>query len=230
MTDFKLDNVVPWGRSLQDYTQMFNLSKQDLQKSIIDCAGGPASFNAEQYKAGNTVISCDPVYQFTAIEIRDRITQTYPLIIQGLETNYHKFVWQNIKSPEDLGKTRMAAMNKFLDDFETGLQQQRYRTELLPNLNFADHQFDIALCSHLLFSYSEQFSLDFHLQSILEMCRVAKDVRVFPLLENFTGEVSPFVEPVIDSLREQNYEVTIEQVEYEFQINGNQILHIMQNS
>ena len=145
MMDFKLDNVVPWGRSLQDYTQMFNLSRQDLQKSIIDCAGGPASFNAEQYQAGNTVISCDPVYQFTVEEIRDRINQTYPLIIQGLETNYHKFVWQDIKSPEDLGKTRMAAMNKFLDDFETGLQQQRYRTELLPNLNFADHQFDIAL-------------------------------------------------------------------------------------
>ena len=61
------------------------------------------------------------------------------------------------------------------------------------------------------------------------MCRVAKDVRVFPLLENFTGEVSPFVEPVIDSLRKQNYEVTVEQVEYEFQINGNQILHIIQN-
>jgi len=227
MVDFKLDNVVPWGRSLQDYIQMFNLSQPDLQKSIIDCAGGPASFNAEQYQAGKTVISCDPIYQFTTEQIRDRIDQTYPLIIKGLETNYHKFVWQDIKSPEDLGNIRMSAMNKFLADFDTGLQQKRYRKELLPNLNFADHQFDIALCSHLLFSYSEQFSLDFHLQSIIEMCRVAKDVRIFPLLENFTGETSPFVEPVLDSLRDRNYEVKIEQVKYEFQINGNQILRIM---
>ena len=224
--DFKLENVVPWGRSLSDYIRMFNLSKQDLQKSIIDCAAGPSSFNVEQYQAGNTVISCDPIYQFSTEQIQDRITQTYPIIIQGLETNYHKFVWQEIKSPEELGKRRISAMNQFLADFDTGLQQGRYRHELLPNLNFADQQFDIALCAHLLFTYSEQFSLDFHLQSILEMCRVAKEVRVFPLLENFTGKVSPFVEPVINNLREQNYEVKIEQVAYEFQINGNQMLRI----
>ncbi len=118
-------------------------------------------------------------------------------------------------------------MNKFLDDFDTGLQQRRYVKGLLPNLNFANQKFDIALCAHFLFTYSDQFSLDFHLQSILEMCRVAQDVRVFPLLENFTGEVSAFVEPVIKSLRERDYEVKIEQVEYEFQINGNQMLHII---
>ena len=227
MVDFQLEKVVPWGRSSQDYIRMFNLSNQDLQKSILDCAGGPSSFNAEQYQAGNTVVSCDPIYQFTTEQIQNRITETYPIIIKGLKNNYHKFVWQDIKSPEDLGKTRMSAMNKFLDDFYTGLQQGRYVKELLPNLNFADQQFDMALCSHFLFTYSDQFSLDFHLQSILEMCRVAKDVRVFPLLENFTGKVSPFVEPVIKSLRERDYEVKIEQVEYEFQINGNQMLHII---
>ncbi len=226
MVDFKLENVVPWGRSLQDYIRMFNLSDRDLQKSIIDCAAGPSSFNLEQYNAGNSVISCDPIYQFTTEQIQNRISETYPIIIKGLETNYHKFVWQDMTSPEDLGQTRMSAMNKFLADFDTGLQQGRYRYELLPNLNFADQQFDIALCAHLLFTYSEQFSLDFHLQSILEMCRVAKDVRVFPLLENFTGEVSAFVEPVIESLLAQDYEVKIEQVAYEFQINGNQMLQI----
>ena len=224
--NFKLENVVPWGRSLQDYVRMFNLSDRDLQKSILDCAGGPSSFNVEQYQAGNTVISCDPIYQFTREQIQNRITETYPIIIKGLKTNYHKFVWQDIKSPEDLGKTRMSAMNKFLDDFDTGLQQGRYVKKLLPNLNFSNQKFDIALCSHLLFTYSEQFSLDFHLQSILEMCRVAKDVRVFPLLENFTGEVSTFVEPVIKSLLACGYEVKIEQVKYEFQINGNKMLSI----
>ena len=230
MVDFKLENVVPWGRSFQDYSRMFTLSNQDLQKSILDCAGGPSSFNAEQYQAGNIVVSCDPIYQFTIEQIQNRITETYPIIIKGLENNYHKFVWQDIKSPEDLGKTRMSAMNKFLDDFYTELQQGRYVKELLPNLNFADQQFDMALCSHLLFTYSDQFSLDFHLESILEMCRVAQDVRVFPLLENFTGEVSAFVEPVIKSLGDRGYEVKIEQVEYEFQINGNQMLHITSNN
>ena len=45
---------------------------------------------------------------------------------------------------------------------------------------FADREFDLALCSHLLFLYSEQLTADFHLASIRELCRVAGEVRVFP--------------------------------------------------
>jgi hypothetical protein len=41
-----LDQVVPWGRSLSEYVRMFDLSPADLQSRILDCAGGPASFNA----------------------------------------------------------------------------------------------------------------------------------------------------------------------------------------
>jgi hypothetical protein len=45
----------------------------------------------------------------------------------------------------------------------------------------------MALCSHFLFLYSflysEQFDLDFHLGSVLALCGVAEDVRIFPLTE-----------------------------------------------
>ena len=44
---FKLDKVVPWGRSFADYRDMFDLSDRDLGLKILDCGGGPASFNAE---------------------------------------------------------------------------------------------------------------------------------------------------------------------------------------
>ncbi len=43
----KLENVVPWGRSLAEYICMFDLCPSDLQGYILDCGGGPASFNAE---------------------------------------------------------------------------------------------------------------------------------------------------------------------------------------
>ena len=49
-------------------------------------------------------------------------------------------------------------------------------------LPFADGEFDLALSSHLLFLYSAQLGKDFHLQSMFELCRVAREVRVFPLL------------------------------------------------
>ena len=43
------------------------------------------------------------------------------------------------------------------------------------------------------FLYSEQFSEDFHLAALHDMCRVAKEVRVFPLLA-LDGERSSYVD------------------------------------
>ena len=40
---------------------------------------------------------------------------------------------------------------------------------------------------------SEQFSEDFHLAALHDMCRVAKEVRVFPLLA-LDGERSSYVD------------------------------------
>jgi len=59
---FKLENVIPWGRSLEEYIRMFALTPEDLRCSILDCAGGPASFNVEMTRKGYKVVSCDPVY------------------------------------------------------------------------------------------------------------------------------------------------------------------------
>ena len=221
---FKLKNVVPWGRSLADYRQMFSLSDDDLRLSILDCGGGPSSFNAEMTDLGNRVISCDPIYRFTAEAIENRIRETYPTIIEGLSTNVDRFVWQDITTPEELGQKRLSTMKLFLADLEQGLKERRYLDRELPHLSFARDGFDLALCSHLLFSYSEQFSFEFHLAAIKEMCRVAKEVRIFPLLENFTGEVSPHLNPIKEALQNSNYPVRIVDVDYEFQKNGNQML------
>ncbi len=221
----KLEQVVPWGRSLEEYSRMFDLRENDIQGQILDCAAGPASFNVQMTRQGHKVISCDPVYQFSVSEIARRIEETYPIIINGLIANQDKYVWQDIQSPTQLGEIRMAAMQQFLEDFPLGLEQGRYRTDELPTLPFDASQFDLALCSHFLFTYSDHFSIAFHLEAIMEMCRVAKQVRIFPLL-NISGEPSPFVEPVTEELEKQGYTVLLKQVPYEFQKGGNQLLQV----
>ncbi|VEP13203.1 SAM-dependent methyltransferase (fragment) [Hyella patelloides LEGE 07179] len=164
--------------------------------------------------------------KFTAKAIEKRILETYPVIIQGLKTNCERFVWQDVSTPDELGKKRLSAMKLFLADFEQGLKQERYLNQELPNLNFASKQLALTLCSHLLFTYSEQFSDNFHLRAIQEMCRVAQEVRIFPLLENFTGEISCHLEPVKKELEQSNYQVKVVSVDYEFQKKGNQMLVI----
>jgi hypothetical protein len=225
----KLENVVPWGRSLEEYIRMFDLTSEELELSILDCGGGPSSFNAEMTCSGHKVISCDPIYQFTANEIAKRIQETYPVIIEATQANKKNFVWREIESLEQLGQIRMAAMHKFLEDFPLGAREGRYVTDELPILSFSTGQFDLALCSHLLFTYSEQLSAEFHLASILEMCRVATEVRVFPLLTNFSGEPSPFLQPVMSQLAAHGCRVELGQVPYEFQRNGNQLLRVFSN-
>jgi len=95
----------------------------------------------------------------------------------------HKFVWKRIKTPEDLGKVRLAAMKKFLTDFDGGKLAGRYVSGELPDLPFGANAFDLAVCSHFLFLYSDILSLEFHQRAIEEMCRVAQEARIFPLLE-----------------------------------------------
>ncbi|HEY9806957.1 MAG TPA: hypothetical protein V6D04_10325, partial [Candidatus Obscuribacterales bacterium] len=152
----KLETIVPWGRSLNEYIAMFNLTPADLNCRILDCGGGPASFNDEMARQGYAVTSCDPIYQFTADEISQRIQETYPKIINGVTASQDSYVWDAIASPEQLGEVRMAAMNQFLEDFSAGLQAGRYHVAELPHLPFDNQQFDLALCSHLLFTYSDQ--------------------------------------------------------------------------
>jgi hypothetical protein len=65
---FTLDQVVPWGRSFDEYCKMFALTPDDLQLRIVGCADGPASFNAEATAAGLSVTSCDPLYHFSTAE------------------------------------------------------------------------------------------------------------------------------------------------------------------
>ena len=180
---FNLHKVVPWGRSLHEYTAMFALYQQDLGRRILGCADGPASFNAELTKLGGNVVSVDPIYHFSGDEISSRIDETYLEVLKQVRQNKDEFVWSHIPSVDGLADIRMTAMQAFLADYASGQKEGRYIEASLPTLPFDDGEYDLVLCSHFLFLYSAHFSLDFHIQSIKELCRVGKETRIFPLLQ-----------------------------------------------
>jgi len=134
-------------------------------------------------------------------------------------------VWSTIETVEELGNIRKKTMEQFIADFETGRIEGRYVTGELPQFNFRDNQFDLALCSHFLFLYSEQLSLKFHIDSIIELCRVAREVRIFPLLE-LGSKHSRHLDKTRITLEEKGYQTTIKTVDYEFQKGGNQLLKV----
>ena len=222
---FTLDRVVPWGRSFDEYRRMFALGDDDLRSRILGCADGPASFNAEASIAGRRVVSCDPLYRFTTDQISDRILTTSEVILEQTRRNVDQFVWTTIRSVDELRAVRMSSMATFLADFDAGKREGRYVDATLPSLPFAAESFDLALCSHFLFLYSEQFSEEFHLAALRDMCRVAKEVRVFPLLA-LDGARSPYVDPLQKRLGPEGYTISIDEVPYEFQRGGNQMMRV----
>jgi len=60
---------------------------------------------------------------------------------------------------------------------------------------------------------------------IKEMCRVAKETRIFPL-SNAYGEISDLLGPVMLQLQIAHYGVELKQVAYEFQRGSNAMLRI----
>jgi hypothetical protein len=222
---FKYDEALPWGRSFDEYRRMFDLTAVDLDSTILGCADGPASFNAEMFAKNRRVVSCDPLYQLTKDQIRARIDATYDTVIGQTRANQDKFLWDVITSIEELGRVRLAAMGKFLADYTDGQTQGRYVPAELPELPFETRSFDLALCSHFLLLYGDHLSLEFHKEAVDELCRVAREVRLFPLL-NYNAEPSPFVAPIIEHVQSTGRTFSIRKVPYEFQRGGNLMLTI----
>jgi hypothetical protein len=211
----KLNKVIPWGRSFEEYRRMFALTGDDLTGAILGCGDGPASFNAEATSLGHRVVSCDPIYAFPAGEIERRVEACHDIVISLVKRKPDSFVWDCFRDPDHLGECRLAAMRRFLADFGKGKQEGRYVAASLPTLPFADGRFSLALVSHLLFLYSEQLDLGFHTAAFEEMLRVAPEVRVFPVL-GLDRQWSPHVGPVREHLERAGFEVEVVATEYEF--------------
>ncbi len=194
--DFHYKDIVPWGRSFDEYLDMFNLSENDLARDIVGVGGGTASFNAQMHACGTPIISVDPIYRYSEAELRQRIVA---------------FKRQTMKA--------------FCRDFENGKQQGRYIDASLPNLLFPNQHFDLVLSAHLLFFYSANRDLVFHLDAVRELLRIGTEVRIFPIVD-VNNSLSPFVLPVIRELKKDGIDSTVETVPYHLQKTGNQMLRL----
>ena len=222
---FSVDRIIPWGRTFGEYRAMFDLSATDLCRRILGCGDGPASFNAELTALGGDVVSIDPLYALSGTIIGRRVEETCEVVMAQVRRNMDDFVWTHVPSIEELGRRRLGAMRRFLSDYPEGMDAGRYVDASLPKLPFANGAFDLALSSHFLFLYTEEFDLAFHLDALREMLRIAAEIRVFPLLQ-VGGAPSPHLAPAVEAMRSEGVEATVEPVPYEFQRGGNRMLRI----
>src|SRR5581483_8713115 len=98
----------------------------------------------------------------------------------------------------------------------------RYLDLSLPSV--PSQAFDLALCSHFLFLYSDQLDSEFHIQAIRAMLGVAREVRVFPIT-GLSGETSAHLAEVFETFHGE-----LVTVPYEFLRGANQMLVIRRSN
>jgi DNA-binding XRE family transcriptional regulator len=217
-------DVAVWGRSLNEYRAMFSLTDGDLRQRILGCGDGPASVNAELHALGGSrYISIDPVYALSGAEIESRVQESHNTTLSRIRQSAHAYEWNRFSDPDALGRDRLAVTACFLQDYAAGRAEGRYIEGSLPRLPFTDGEFDLCLCSHLIFLHSMQFSFDFHLAAMVEQLRVAREVRVFPVLD-FSRRHSPHLDPVMRALADRGFACELVKVDHEFVKGANEML------
>jgi len=222
---FLLDHVLIWSRSFDEYEKIFSLKKEHYSKKILGCADGASSFNVTATSLGMNVISCDGLYERGLEEISETMSHSCELIYPKILNSIDDFNWDYFKDPQELRAKRRIASKMFLDDFSENKDSGRYINARLPALPFEDNSFDLALSGNFLFLYSEILSTDFHVNSVLELLRVAEEVRIFPLIGN-NRKTPEQLSVVLNALDGQPVVYNLVEVNYHFTKGANQMLQI----
>lgn len=209
-------------RTEDEYLGMFGLDMAALAgRRVLDCPGGAAAFVAAATRAGVQATAVDPVYAGDREELIGRAQAEAARGNAYVRANAHLFVWEHFADPADHDRRRREAVECFAADLRSA--PHRYVAASLPSLPFPDGHFDLALSSHLLFTYDDRLDLGFHLRAIRELLRVANDVRIFPT-HSMRFERSALVEPVIGSLSAEGVDVVTRRSSYEFQRGGDELV------
>ena len=205
-------------RSFAEYVAFFALDPDRLPRRVLDCSAGTSGFVAGARARGSDAVAVDPAYRQGLDELAETAragavggSRWWPTIATGSPSSgtAHRSV------SASCGRTRSRAPRR------PARSPGPLRSGRSP-LPFADGSFDLAVCSHLLFTWANVFDMAWHEAALREMARVATEVRVFPLVHQGSGEPVGF----LGALRERltHVETGIVTVPYAFQVGADEML------
>ena len=217
-------STINWVYGFDDYVQIYDLTKEDLSKNILEFPGVVGSFNAKATISGGRVTSAGRIYQLSEDEMASYADDVLQKNIADLRAHHERL---QIDTEQSLGQVIEAwtkTKETFLDDYRTGKPAGRYLPVDLPDLPFTSQQFDLVLCSHLLFQRPLPAGVSG--VGLLEtLCGIAEEVRLYPLLDN-QGKITDDLGPLMLDLQQKNYGVEVREVAYTLQKGGNAMLRI----
>ncbi len=222
-----LDHIAFIGRTYHEYEAIFALDKDVMSSGpVLDCAAGPSSFTAEAYEWEYDVTACDVMYDMSPETLRNKAEDDIDLVFTKFDDVSHKYIWGFYKNKEEVINYRRIALDRFVDDFDEGIKEGRYRHAELPSLPFRDGQFHLVLSSHFLFLYGDRMDFDFHRECLMEMVRVCLgEIRIYPLT-GLDTDPYPFLDEILRSLEKWKLQAELINVPFEFQKGSNRMMRI----
>ncbi|MDP3562839.1 MAG: hypothetical protein Q8R83_11755 [Legionellaceae bacterium] len=217
--------LVLWGHHLDEYRDMFNLSESDLTKRFLEYGCGATAVNFEFRNFASKCISCDPWFALDKKILTQEINQNFEQRLEEFKNKNQIFDLSRYRTLDNLIAYRREGIAAFLSDYDQGRVDQRYLAAFDAPLPFEYEAFDFALSAHELFAGLAHQTVEYHVQIIQELARVAKDVRIFPLVDA-QGIPSPLLGPVLLGLQQAHYGVEVRDVSYHLQPKGNAMLRV----
>ncbi len=207
-------------RSAAEYRAMFGLPAGASSGRVLDCSAGGASFAAE---TGDDVVAVDPSYAAGEAALADGVRAALADGDRIIAAHADRFDWSWYGERAARAGMRTAAAATFLADLAR--RPGRYVAGALPHLPLRTGSVDLALCSHLLFTWADRFDEHWHRDALLELARVARrEVRVYPLVVQGTGDPVPFLDGLRADLHAAGLPTTLQPVPYRFQRGADRML------
>ena len=205
---------------------MFSLGESDRGKIVADVGAGASSFSAEWYSGRwGRAVAIDPSYTFAAKQLERRVLDGVAVASNNVKVSPQDYRWDSIfSSAADHWRERIGAAERFLADVRHG---KSYLAASMERLPLGPESVDLAICSHLLFTYAGTLSLESHIRAISEMIRVTRsEVRIFPVV-GFESDASPILEGIRQWCQaEAKVSAEVVTVGYEFLRGANSMLRI----
>lgn len=222
---FLMRKLVLWGHGIEEYREMFDLPQEEKNSTILEYGCGPSAVNYQQTQLHKKVVSCDPLFVLDKDTLFAKAKMIFANMAEEVKQHQDQFDFSRSGSLDKLSQERQEGMKLFFADYERGKADGRYLGVTDYHLPFADFAFDYALSSHYFFADLEDQTVDFHLFAIRELARVAKEVRIFPLIDR-EGKTSQFLGPVLLGLQQDNYGVEVREVDFHLHKSGNAMLRV----
>lgn len=216
-------------RSWEEYIRMFALKESQLSgASLVDVGAGASSFTASALERGIDAVAVDPLFALDEQSVLQHAKEELNISGAKVAALKQRMDWSHYGSYERYQRLREQSLEKFSASFTNPSQRKCYIAAGLPRLPFADGQFSLVLCSHLLFLYEQELDFSFHIESVMELlriCRPGGQVRIYPLF-NLAYQPYSRMEALLTELHGTGAHITWEDTQLPFIPGSKQLLCI----